>query len=52
MPDAKTSSFHLPDGETVEVIFVRLPSGKVVVRSPHELLMRPTPPAPAPGAKA
>jgi hypothetical protein len=52
MPDAKISSFQLPAGETVEVILVRLPGGKLVVRSPRELLQRPTPPAPSPGAKA
>lgn len=43
-----TSSFQLPKGETVEVIFVRLPNGRLVPRSPSDVLKRPTPPAPKP----
>jgi hypothetical protein len=48
LPDEplKTSSFNLPQGETVEVVFVRLANGKLVPRSPKELIARPTPPAP------
>lgn len=44
----KTSSFQLPAGETVEVIMVRLPNGRLVARTPDELVPRPTPPAPTP----
>lgn len=46
MEPLKTSSFQLASNETVEVIFVRLPNGKLVVRTKDELVKRPTPPAP------
>ena len=47
----KTSSFQLPDAETVEIVLVRLPGGKLVARTADELLTRPTPPTPStPGA--
>lgn len=40
----KTSSFPLAAGEVVEIVVVRLPSGKLVPRRPDELVARPTPP--------
>jgi hypothetical protein len=42
----KTSSFQLPDGKTVETVYVRLPGGRIVARTASELVVRPTPPAP------
>lgn len=51
MAPVKTLSFQLPDAETVEVVMVRLPGGRLVVRRPEELIARPTPPAPAPAGK-
>jgi len=42
----KTSSFQLPDGETVETVFIRLPNGRLIARTAAELVKRPTPPAP------
>lgn len=47
MEPVKTSSFQLPTGETVGVVFVRMPDGRLVVRTPQELIQRP--PLPAPG---
>lgn len=47
MEPVKTSSFQLPSGEVVSVIWVRLPDGRLVPRRPDELLARP--PLPAPG---
>ncbi len=41
----KTSSFQLPKGETVDVVFVRTAAGQLVPRHPSELVKRPTPPA-------
>lgn len=46
MEPVKTSSFQLPNQETVEVVFVRLPDGRLVARTPGELVKRPTPPTP------
>ena len=43
----KTSSFQLPSSETVEIVIVKLAGGRTVVRTPDELVARPTPPAPA-----
>jgi hypothetical protein len=40
----KTSSFQLPNGETVETVYVRLPDGRIVARTPAELVARPKPP--------
>lgn len=42
----KTSSFQLPKGQTVDVVFVKLPNGKIVARHPDELIARPVPPVP------
>jgi hypothetical protein len=42
----KTSSFQLPDGRIVETVYVELPGGRIVARTPDELVARPTPPAP------
>lgn len=47
MDPVKTSSFQLPNSKVVDVVFVRLPGGKIVPRHPDELLRRPTPPAAA-----
>jgi hypothetical protein len=41
----KTSSFQLPDAQTVDVVFVKNAAGKIVARHPSELVKRPTPPA-------
>lgn len=45
MPPLKTSSVQLPSGETVETVYIRLDSGKIVPRRVDEILKRPTPPA-------
>ena len=45
MPPVKTSSFNLPSGKTVDVVFVQLADGRIVPRHPSELEKRPTPPA-------
>jgi len=45
MEPVKTSSFRLPSGETVPLVFVRLVDGTIVPRHPGELVKRPTPPA-------
>lgn len=45
MEPVKTSSFQIPNSTVVDVVFVRLPSGKIVPRHPDELVARPTPPA-------
>lgn len=44
MPPLKTSSVQLPSGETVETVYVKLASGKIVPRRADELVPRPTPP--------
>lgn len=44
MEPLKTSSFQLPDGKTIETIYVRLKDGRIVARTPDELIKRPTPP--------
>jgi hypothetical protein len=41
---AKTSSINLPSNRTIETVAVRLPGGRVVVRTADELTRRPTPP--------
>jgi hypothetical protein len=45
MEPVKTSSFQLPNADVVEVVFVRLPGGRIVPRHPSEVIARPTPPA-------
>lgn len=45
MLPVKTSSFQLPESRTVDVVFVRLPDGRIVPRHPDEVVKRPTPPA-------
>jgi hypothetical protein len=45
MEPVKTSSFQIPNSTVVDVVFVRLPNGKIVPRHPDELVARPTPPA-------
>jgi len=40
----KTSSFPLTNGQTVDVVFVKLANGKIVPRHPDEVLKRPAPP--------
>jgi hypothetical protein len=47
MEPVKTSSFQLPNGETVETVWVRLANGRLVPRRPDEVMPRPTPPTPA-----
>lgn len=42
-PD-KTSSYKLPSGEVVDVVYIRLQDGRIVPRHPSEVLRRPTPP--------
>jgi hypothetical protein len=44
---SKTSSVQLPTAQRGEVIWVRLPGGRLVPRAPHELEPRPSTPAPA-----
>lgn len=34
-------SFQLPNGTTVEIVFVRLPDGSIVPRTPQELAALP-----------
>lgn len=38
MASAKTSLFPLPDTVIVETVYVQLPDGRVVPRSPEEVL--------------
>lgn len=45
MLPVKTSSFQLPDSQSVPVVFVKLADGRIVPRHPDELVKRP--PAPA-----
>jgi hypothetical protein len=45
MEPVKTSSFQLPNAETVDTVFVRLANGKIVPRRADEVIKRPTPPA-------
>lgn len=47
MEVVKTSSFQLPDAQTVNVVLVKLPGGRIVARTADQLVTRPTPPAPA-----
>jgi hypothetical protein len=42
--EVKTSVFQLPDGTIVETVYVRLKDGRIVARTPEELIKRPTPP--------
>lgn len=51
MPIEKTSSVQLPSGETVDVVMVRMPNGRLVPRRADELVKRPTPPASVPNAQ-
>jgi len=44
MEPVKASSFQLPTAERVDVVFVRLPDGRVVPRHPSELLATSAPP--------
>jgi hypothetical protein len=46
MSNGKPSSFQLPSGQTVETVIVRLPNGRLVARTPDELVKRPSPPRP------
>ncbi len=46
MEPLKTSSFQLPKNESVKVVMVRLADGRIVARTPDELVARPTPPTP------
>lgn len=46
MDPVKIPSFQLPNQKTVDVVLVQLPGGRVVARTPAELVARPTPPAP------
>lgn len=48
MLPVKTSSFQLPDGSTVPIVFVRLSDGRIVPRHPDDLIARPTPPVAKP----
>lgn len=45
MEPVKASSFQLPDSKVVDVVFVKLPGGKIVPRHPDEVIARPTLPA-------
>lgn len=45
MLPVKTSSFQLPSSDVVDVVFVKLASGKIVPRHPDEVIARPTAPA-------
>jgi hypothetical protein len=45
MQPVTTSSFVLPTSDVVDVVFVKLASGKIVPRHPDEVIARPTPPA-------
>lgn len=42
MEPLKTSSFQLPNGQTVETVYVKLADGQIVARAAHELVERPT----------
>lgn len=44
MEPVKPSSLNLPNGQTVETVIVKLPGGRLVARTPAELVARPTPP--------
>jgi len=44
----KTSSLQLPTGQTVETVLVKLPGGRIVARTPGELVPRPVPPSATP----
>jgi hypothetical protein len=50
MPPVPTSSFKLPSGEDVPIVFVRLGDGRLVPRRPDELIQRPAPPGWKPDA--
>jgi hypothetical protein len=41
MADAKTSLFPLPASQVVETVYVQLPNGKIVPRSPDEVIALP-----------
>jgi hypothetical protein len=43
----KTSSFQLPNNETVEIVMVRDSSGRIVPRRRDELVTLPSPPSPS-----
>jgi hypothetical protein len=45
MLPVKTSSFQLPNSESIDVVFVKLDDGRIVPRHPSEVVKRPTPPA-------
>lgn len=46
MPNPSAVPVKLPAGSKVEVVFVRLPDGRLVPRSPDELIKQPiAPPA-------
>jgi hypothetical protein len=51
MPIEKTSSVRLPSGETVDIVFVRMPDGRLMPRRADELIKRPTPPTSVPHAE-
>lgn len=40
---ALTSPIQLPNGKTIDVVFVRLPNGQIVPRAPNEVRQLPTP---------
>lgn len=44
MESVKTSSIQLPNAAVVDVVFVKLPGGKIVPRHRDEVIPRPTPP--------
>ena len=50
MSPEKTSSFQLPNSTVVDVVFIKLPNGKIVPRHPDELIYRR--PAPEPTSPA
>ena len=37
MANAKTSLFPIPETQVIETVYVRLPDGRVVARTPEEL---------------
>lgn len=51
MPDSSPSSIQLPDRRQVEVVFVKLPDGRVVPRASGELLPIPGAGPLAPGGR-
>jgi hypothetical protein len=51
MPIEKTSSVQLPGGESVDIVLVRMPDGRLMPRRADELIKRPTPPASVPDAQ-